>query len=126
VLACNRALCLRVGTRVNAAALSSAVVPPRPCSNYEDRTIKNIFVVGLDDFHLAQLQTLPGAEEFTLHPLLTYTKVKQQDDFPVARLLGRRCADSVIRRGAHATATARFARHSARNLREWYGLSTCG
>jgi hypothetical protein len=49
--------------------------------------MKNIFVVGLDDFHLAQLQTLPGADDYTFHPLLTYAEVKQQDDFPVARLL---------------------------------------
>ena len=49
--------------------------------------MKHIFVVGLDDFHLAQLRTLPGAESYCFHPLLTYREIKQQEHFPVARLL---------------------------------------
>jgi len=48
---------------------------------------KNIFVVGLDDFHRAQLETLPGAEQYVFHPLFTYSELKQQETFPVARLL---------------------------------------
>lgn len=54
--------------------------------------MKNIFVVGLDDFHLAQLQRLPKADQYAFHPLFTYREIKQQDRFPVARLLreGRR------------------------------------
>lgn len=67
--------------------------------------MKQIFVVGLDDFHLAQLQTLPGANEYTFYPLLTYAEVKQQDNFPVAQLLDEGmgilqafpgCVDAVI------------------------------
>jgi hypothetical protein len=49
--------------------------------------VKNIFVVGLDDFHPAQLETLPGAEQYAYHPLFTYREIKQQKSFPVARLL---------------------------------------
>lgn len=49
--------------------------------------MKNIFVVGLDDFHQAQLQALPGATRYVFHPLFTYEQLKQQDSFPVARLL---------------------------------------
>jgi len=49
--------------------------------------VKNIFVVGLDDFHRAQLETLPGAERYAFHPLFTYNEIKQQESFPVARLL---------------------------------------
>ena len=49
--------------------------------------MKHIFVVGLDDFHLAQLRTLPGAEAYRFYPLLTYREIKQQACFPVARLL---------------------------------------
>jgi hypothetical protein len=49
--------------------------------------MKHIFVVGLDDVHLAQLRTLPEAHEYALHPLLTYQEIKQQDQFPVERLL---------------------------------------
>ncbi len=47
----------------------------------------NVFVVGLDDFHLAQLKTLPLAAKCHFHPLFSYTELKQQDSFPVARLL---------------------------------------
>ncbi|MGA7979940.1 MAG: D-alanine--D-alanine ligase [Chromatiaceae bacterium] len=49
--------------------------------------VKNIFVVGLDDFHRAQLETLPGAEQYAFRPLFTYAEIKQQESFPVARLL---------------------------------------
>lgn len=54
--------------------------------------MRHVFVVGLDDFHLRQLRTLPGADEIRFHPLFTRAEVKQQDRFPVARLLdeGRR------------------------------------
>jgi hypothetical protein len=54
--------------------------------------MQHVFVVGLDEFHLRQLRTLPGADEIRFHPLFTRAEVKQQDSFPVARLLdeGRR------------------------------------
>jgi hypothetical protein len=38
-------------------------------------------------FHRAQLETLPGAEQYAYHPLFTYREIKQQESFPVARLL---------------------------------------
>lgn len=47
----------------------------------------NIFVVGLDDFHLAQLKTLPNASDYRFHPLFTLQELKQQDHFPVRELL---------------------------------------
>ena len=52
----------------------------------------NIFVVGLDDFHLAQLQTLPDAEEYAFHALFTHRELKSAEHFPVRALLedGRR------------------------------------
>ena len=49
--------------------------------------MKDIFVVGLDDVHLAQLKTLPGSQEYVFHPLFTYREIKQQDNFPVGRLI---------------------------------------
>jgi len=49
--------------------------------------MKHIFVVGLDDFHLAQLRTLPGADAYRFHPLLTSREIKQQERFPVGRLI---------------------------------------
>jgi hypothetical protein len=51
--------------------------------------VKNIFVVGLDDFHRAQLETLPSAEQYAFRPLFTYGQIKQQESFPVAQLLER-------------------------------------
>ncbi|MEJ2456309.1 MAG: D-alanine--D-alanine ligase [Candidatus Thiodiazotropha sp.] len=47
----------------------------------------NIFVVGLDDVHLAQLKALPDAENYRFHALYTHAELKQQDHFPVAMLL---------------------------------------
>lgn len=49
--------------------------------------MKNIFVVGLDEFHLAQLSNLPGADEYRFHPLFTYEEVKRRDVFPVTALI---------------------------------------
>ncbi|WP_018232975.1 ATP-grasp domain-containing protein [Thioalkalivibrio thiocyanodenitrificans] len=48
---------------------------------------KNIFVVGIDDFHLAQLRTLPGADDYVFHALFTHQELKCCDRFPVERLL---------------------------------------
>jgi len=47
----------------------------------------NIFVVGLDDFHLVQLKTLPNASDYQFHPLFTRQELKQQNHFPVQELL---------------------------------------
>ena len=48
---------------------------------------RNIFVVGLDDFHLAQLRRLPNAANYRFHPLFSRRELKQQDHFPVKELL---------------------------------------
>ncbi|MCC5858659.1 MAG: ATP-grasp domain-containing protein [Ectothiorhodospiraceae bacterium] len=48
---------------------------------------RNIFVVGIDDFHLAQFQFLPDARHYRFHPLFTREELKSGDRFPVARLL---------------------------------------
>lgn len=47
----------------------------------------NIFVVGLDDFHLAQLMSLPNASDYRFHALYSSRELKQQDHFPVQELL---------------------------------------
>ncbi|TVR67778.1 MAG: D-alanine--D-alanine ligase, partial [Candidatus Competibacteraceae bacterium] len=47
----------------------------------------NIFVVGLDDFHLAQLQELPGAAQYAFHPLFTREELKCGNHFPVREML---------------------------------------
>jgi hypothetical protein len=47
----------------------------------------NIFVVGLDDVHLAQLRTLPDAAQYRFYALFTHAELKQQAQFPVPMLL---------------------------------------
>jgi biotin carboxylase len=48
----------------------------------------NIFVFGLDDFHLAQLETLGGRDEYRFHELYRHEEVKPSgEEFPVAELL---------------------------------------
>ncbi|MEN8188865.1 MAG: ATP-grasp domain-containing protein [Thermodesulfobacteriota bacterium] len=49
--------------------------------------VKNIFAVGLDDFHLAQLQGLQGADNYRFHPFLSYHEIKRVKHFPVKELL---------------------------------------
>lgn len=48
---------------------------------------KNIFVVGLDAFNLAQMQTLHHAEEYKFHSLISYEDIKTGDEFPVRKFL---------------------------------------
>ncbi|MEJ2308096.1 MAG: ATP-grasp domain-containing protein [Gammaproteobacteria bacterium] len=47
----------------------------------------NIFVVGLDDFNLSQMKTLPGASKYRFHELFSHSELKYQDHFPVRELL---------------------------------------
>jgi hypothetical protein len=49
----------------------------------------NIFVFGLDDFHLAQLETLGGSDRYRFHELYQHAQVKPAGDveFPVPELL---------------------------------------
>ncbi|MDR9437297.1 MAG: D-alanine--D-alanine ligase [Thiohalophilus sp.] len=47
----------------------------------------NIFVVGLDDFNLAQLQSLRHANEYQFHSLLSYQAVKRPVREPIEHLL---------------------------------------
>ncbi len=48
---------------------------------------KNIFVVGLDDFHLSQLQALSRASSYRFHSLISYKKIKCGESFPVREFL---------------------------------------
>ena len=49
--------------------------------------MRNVFVVGLDDFNLALMASLPEAADMRFHPLYTAAAIKQRDDFPVRALL---------------------------------------
>jgi hypothetical protein len=48
---------------------------------------KNIFVVGLDDFHLSQLLALSRAGSYRFHSLISYEKIKCGESFPVREFL---------------------------------------
>lgn len=48
---------------------------------------KNLFVVGLDDFHLAQMQSLRRADEYRFHSLISYEEIKCGKSFPVREFL---------------------------------------
>jgi hypothetical protein len=48
---------------------------------------KNIFVIGLDDFNLSQLQTLRHARDYQYHSLISYEDIKAGDEFPVREFL---------------------------------------
>ena len=43
----------------------------------------NIFVVGLDEFHLAQLKALRKAKNYRFHPLFHYEEIRGVAQFPV-------------------------------------------
>lgn len=47
----------------------------------------NIFVAGLDDFHLQQLTSLSGSEQYRFHSLMTYKEIKCGESFPVQEFL---------------------------------------
>lgn len=50
-------------------------------------TKRNIFVVGLDAFHLSELRTLPHADRYRFHPLFTHDQLRRSGQFPVRELL---------------------------------------
>lgn len=49
--------------------------------------IKNLFVVGLDDFHLQQLHSLARASDYRFISLISYKKIKCGKQFPVREFL---------------------------------------
>lgn len=49
---------------------------------------QNIFVVGLDDFHRRQLETVRGAAGYSFHGLVPYREIVNPQRYPMSRLLG--------------------------------------
>ena len=49
--------------------------------------VKNIFVLGLESFHLKLLEALPGAENYRFHGLLDCDSMQEGEDIPVQALL---------------------------------------
>lgn len=65
--------------------------------------VKNIFVVGLDDFHLRQLQSLRRSADYRFHQLASYREIKCGEHFPVREFLHRaRETLSTFKGGVHA------------------------
>lgn len=50
---------------------------------------KNIFIVGLDDLHLAQLRSLRKADRYNYHPLSKYEEIRAVENFPVKEFLNQ-------------------------------------
>lgn len=48
---------------------------------------ENIFIIGLDDFNLSQLQSLRHAGEYRYHSLVDYSDIKQGERFSVCEFL---------------------------------------
>jgi hypothetical protein len=48
--------------------------------------VNNIFVFGADEFNLAQIRSLEGAENYRIHKLFHHREVKAGAEFPVETL----------------------------------------
>ncbi|PWG65416.1 ATP-grasp domain-containing protein [Spiribacter halobius] len=48
---------------------------------------RNIFVIGLDDFHRRLLQTVRGAEHYRFHGLIPYDRIVNPESYPLEDLL---------------------------------------
>lgn len=56
---------------------------------------KNVFVIGLDEFHRQKMQSIPEAEECHFHPLLSFEETQGAKVFRVKKLLEK--ADRTLR-----------------------------
>jgi biotin carboxylase len=52
-----------------------------------DKRCADVFVVGLDDVHGAQLKALPGSDRYRFHALFSHRQIKQAAQFPVQEML---------------------------------------
>ncbi len=51
--------------------------------------MKNIFVIGLNEFNRKKLEAIQEREKIAFHELLTYKEVTEQDEYPVLELLAK-------------------------------------
>jgi len=51
--------------------------------------IRNVFVMGLNDFHRAELQTIRSAERYRFHALFEEHEILHRDDYPIEEMLER-------------------------------------
>ncbi len=51
--------------------------------------MKNIFVIGLNEFNREKLESLRNPDHFQFHELLSYKEVTEQEEYPVLELLAK-------------------------------------
>lgn len=59
----------------------------------ESSTVTNVFVLGLDDHNREVLESLPDADRYRFHPLLTIEELQYGDEIPVQELLDKATAE---------------------------------
>jgi|AntDeeMetagen192_2_1112575.scaffolds.fasta_scaffold00164_8 biotin carboxylase len=52
-------------------------------------TVKQVHVLGMNEFNRAKLEALPGADRYRFHGLLTPDEILYADDFPIDSMLSR-------------------------------------
>ncbi|KTG17496.1 MULTISPECIES: ATP-grasp domain-containing protein [unclassified Guyparkeria] len=52
---------------------------------------RHVFVIGLDDFHLRQLNTVRHAHDYAFHGLLHYDMVVNPDSYPIEEMIDEGC-----------------------------------
>ncbi|WP_295718896.1 ATP-grasp domain-containing protein [uncultured Halovibrio sp.] len=54
-----------------------------------DNAVKQVYVLGMNEFNRAKLESLPGAEHYRFHGVLTPEEILYADDFPIESMLSR-------------------------------------
>lgn len=62
--------------------------------------LKQVYVLGLNDFNRAKLEALPGAGEYSFHGLLTPEEILYAQEFPIESMLSR--AETQLREAPRA------------------------
>jgi len=52
-------------------------------------TVKQVYVLGMNEFNRAKLEALPGADGYRFHGVLTPEEILYADDFPIESMLSR-------------------------------------
>ncbi|KAA8984542.1 ATP-grasp domain-containing protein [Halospina sp. K52047b] len=54
-----------------------------------DNAVKQVYVLGMNEFNRAKLESLPGADHYRFHGVLTPEEILYADDFPIESMLSR-------------------------------------
>jgi biotin carboxylase len=55
----------------------------------KDNAVKQVYVLGMNEFNRAKLESLPGADHYRFHGVLTPEEILYADDFPIESMLSR-------------------------------------